>query len=97
MTEKINVNKLVELLKIENNQDLVSLIIEQITNNTVEIEDIGKVHNGYELFMSENSAFTNNELMEIQEIFKIQEIGIYGDSNIPNEKVYFHMIVSFLP
>lgn len=93
--KNVNLQKLAELLEINDNTDIVSLIIQEITNNTVEIEDIGKTGSGYEIFMSDNSAFTGKELNQLYEFFDIVEIGIYGDQNLPNEKAQFHMIVKF--
>ena len=95
MSNNVNLQKLSELLELENNNELVNLIIQNITNKTVTIEDIGNVNNGYEIFMSPSSGFTNKELKQLNQFFNIKEIGIYGDPNIPDEKVYFHMIVQF--
>lgn len=91
----MNYEKLAQLIELENNNELVRLIIENITNKTVTIEDIGNVKNGYEVFLSPSSGFTQKELRELQEFFSIREIGVYGDPDIPNENVYFHLIVSF--
>ena len=95
MSNNVNLEKLSELLELENNNELVQTIIENVTNKTVTIEDIGNVKNGYEVFMSPYSGFTDKELNQLNEFFDIKEIGIYGDPDIPDENVYFHMIVQF--
>ena len=95
MSNNVNLEKLGELLELENNNDLVRTIIENITNKTVTIDDIGNVKNGYEVFMSPSSGFTNKELEQLNQFFDIVEIGVYGDPYIPDETVYFHMIVEF--
>ena len=91
----INLEKLAKLCELENNNELVRLIIENVTNKTVRIEDIGNVKNGYEIFMSPSSGFTDKELNQLNQFFDIMEIGVYGDPEIPDENVYFHMIVQF--
>jgi len=93
---KLNLEKMAKLLDIENNTDLVKELIKGITNDTVDIKDIERYGVNYEIFMSDNSGFTNKELKGIQEFFNIEEIGIYGDTCVPDENVYFHMIVSFI-
>ena len=91
----INLEKLAKLCELENNNELVRLFIENVTNKSVRIEDIGNVKNGYEIFMSPSSGFTDKELNQLNQFFDIMEIGVYGDPEIPDENVYFHMIVQF--
>jgi len=93
--QNVNLQKLAELLAINDNTDIVTRIIKEITNNTVEIEDIDERGNEYEIFMSDNSGFTGKELNQLYEFFDIVEIDIYGDPNLPEDNVYFHMIVEF--
>ena len=95
MTENLKLHKLAELLEINDNIDMVELILTEITNNTVDIVDIDQRGNEYEVFMSDNSAFTGKELNQLYNFFNVSEIGLYGDPAMPNEKVYFHLIVTF--
>jgi len=93
--QNVNLQKLAELLEINDNADIVTTIIQEISNNTVEIEDIDERGNEYEIFMSDKSGFTGKELNQLYEFFDIVEIGIYGDPNLPEDNVYFHMVVEF--
>ena len=72
------------------NHEFIRMVIEKLGNVTV--EDVDIIHNGYEIFMEPNS-FTSEELNDIQTVFEIKEIGIYGDPDLPSDDVYLHMVV----
>jgi len=88
--EKLQILKTV--MDIENDNDIVTSIIEHLGN--VQVQDITQMgKNQYEVFMKPHS-FTGKELKDMETFFKIKEIGIYGDPEIPEESIYFHMIVN---
>lgn len=91
MNDTKRLNALIGALDLDSDSELIKTVIQNVGKVTV--EDIGEVKNGYEVFMRPHS-FTGRELENLQEIFEVKEIGIYGDPEIPDEKVYFHMIVS---
>ena len=77
-------------LELESDSDMVKTIVENIAN--ISIEDIANRDGEFEIF-AKPSGITGKELNNLQELFTIKEIGIYGDPKIPDENVYFHMIV----
>ena len=88
--KKRRYDMLAKALEIENDGDLVAEIIENVGN--VKVEDIDDRDGEFEVFM-QPSGFTHKELMNLQELFHIKEIGVYGDPEYPEDTVYFHMIV----
>jgi hypothetical protein len=77
-------------LEIENDADMVKTIVENVANIT--IEEIANRDGEFEIF-AKPSGITGKELNNLQELFRVREIGIYGDPEIPGENVYLHMIV----
>jgi hypothetical protein len=77
-------------LGLENDGDMAKTIIENVANIT--IEEIDNKDGKFEIF-AKPSGITGKELTKLQELFRVREIGIYGDPEIPDENVYLHMIV----
>jgi hypothetical protein len=90
MNEQERLNLIVQALELDNDSELVRQIIENVGN--VQVQEIDKRDNEFEVFMRP-SGFTNRELENLKQIFELIEIGVYGDPNLPEDTVYFHMIV----
>lgn len=90
MNDKKRLDLLVQALDLDSDSELVTQIIENVGN--IQVQDIDKRGNEFEVFMKP-SGFTGKELENLKQIFELKEIGVYGDPNIPGEKVYFHMII----
>jgi len=79
-------------MDIENDNDIVTSIIEHLGN--IQVQDVTQLgKNQYEVLMKPH-AFTGKELKDMETFFEIKEIGILGDPEIPEESIYFHMIVN---
>jgi len=88
--EKLQTLKTV--MDIENDNDIVTSIIEHLGN--IQVQDVTQLgKNQYEVLMKPH-AFTGKELKDMETFFEIKEIGILGDPEIPEESIYFHMIVN---
>jgi hypothetical protein len=90
MNNQEKLNLIVQALELDNDSELVKQIIQSIGN--VQVQEIDKRGNEFEVFMKP-SGFTGKELENIKEIFELVEIGVYGDPNLSEDTVYFHMIV----
>lgn len=91
MTNNHNkIDLLTNALDVESNNDMIKTIVENVGN--IKVEDINETKGQYEIF-AKPSSFTGKELKDLQELFTFREIGIYGDPNLPEDTVYFHMIL----
>ena len=77
-------------LEMESDSQMVKTIVEHIAN--IDIEDIQETKGSFEIF-AKPTGITGKRLNNLQELFTIQEIGIYGDAEVPDENVYLHMII----
>lgn len=90
MREQQRYNLICKALEITDDSSLIQTIVEDIGN--IEVKDIDQRGKEFEVFM-ETKGFTHKELMNLQILFDIKEIGVYGDVKVPDENVYFHMII----
>ena len=90
MNEQERLNLIVQALELDNDSELVRQIIQNVGN--VQVKEIDKRGNEFEVFMHP-SGFTSKELENLKEIFELKEIGVYGDPDLLEDTVYFHMII----
>ena len=90
MNDQERLNLIAQALELDNDSKLVRQIIQNVGN--VQVKEIDKRGNEFEVFMHP-SGFTNRQLENLKQIFELREIGVYGDPNLPEDTVYFHMII----
>jgi hypothetical protein len=101
MTETTDeaVDKLLRAAFAGSSEDVVVAVLESLTST--EVKDVQSHSSGeFEFWLDSPPAITGDELDDVQSLFEVHEIGVYGDPLLagtdeggPNEGL-FHMVLS---